>query len=253
MPGVILDFFPEGPLLGEIQRLHAARRKQVIKIAAADKYDRHRRSPHQGHGEKPKGDDRRDLVTRRIGVGRGINAQWNGDQVDDENRPDIQFDRHRKPFGDLIPNRLAVLEGIAEFEREEILQPDEVLNVQRFVEAILGAPLGYRLVDGAALFKGNTGAAGRAESSRCAQLGGIAGRQAHDQKADQGNADERRDHQQQTLRQVTYHERWNYWTVATLKYFCRAAGTHQSMGRRPSGKTSTPSKRRCTAEARLPT
>ena len=125
--------------------------------------------------------------------------------------------------------------------------------MQRFVEAILRAPLGHRLVDGAALFKRYTGAAGRAESSRRAQFGGIAGRQAHDQKADQGNADERRDHQQQTLRQVACHDRSNYWALATLVYLCRPRGTHQSMGRRPSGKTSTPSKRRCNAEARLPT
>ncbi len=163
MPGVILEFFPPAATVGEIQRLQAARRKQIIKIAAADKHDRHGRRPHQRHGEKHESDHRRDLVTERIGVGRRINTQWNRDQIDDE--------KIDQTFNLIVTgSRSAILSQTGWLSLNEspnssvkiFCKPDEILNVQRFVEAVLRTPLGHRLVDGAALFKGNAGAAGRA-------------------------------------------------------------------------------------------
>ena len=68
-----------------------------------------------------------------------------------------------------------------------------------------------------------------------AQFCGISGRKAHDKKSDEGNADKCRYHQQQALYEIAGH-----CAAMLFAYFCCAAGTHQSMGLSPSGKTSTP-------------
>ena len=106
----------------------------------------------------------------------GIDPQRDGDQIDHEDRPKIQFDRHRQPFDDLSPDRLIVLERFAKAERQEVLHPYRVLHMERFIETVLCAPLGHRLVHGATLFNGDTAARRCAETARCTQLGGITGR-----------------------------------------------------------------------------
>ena len=73
------------------------------------------------------------------------------------------------------------------------------------IETVLGAPLGQRFVDGTPFYEGYSRAARRSETTSRPQLSGVARREPHDQKPDQGDPDKSRDHQQQPLQCVRCH------------------------------------------------
>ena len=136
-----------------------------------------------------------------------IDAQRYGDDVDEQNREEFQFERDRQALRYFFPHRPPVLEGVAEIEPREVFEPDKVLDVKRLVEAVERTPLGQRLIDRAALVDRNARAAGGLQPSSGHQLGRIAGREVHDEKADQGDAEESRDQKQEALQKIGEHRR----------------------------------------------
>ena len=94
--------------------------------------------PEGGDGEPGEDGHRGDPVEEGPLAHRRVDAHGNGHQEDEPHRQDVDRQRDRDPFLDLLRHRPPVRgEAVAEIERRHPAEPPPVLDVERLVEAVI--------------------------------------------------------------------------------------------------------------------
>ena len=150
----------------------------------------------------------------RLSIARAMpdgleDAERDADAVGEERRHEAVVDRDRQPVGDDLRHRLVVAERHAEIEPERIEEPGSVGDEERPVEAVELAEPGELLfgnvqlnTGGRAAAPGHLSAAARARESHAKLIDLSTWDELAKQEGGEGDADERRDHQQQPANHV---------------------------------------------------
>ncbi len=163
------------------------------------RHDHEHAEPERGDGQPRDGHHPHDVIHPGVAIDRRDGAERNGDGNGDEPGHDGDLDRDRHTDGDFLRHRLARPKRLAEIERRQPRHVFEELLVERLVET-------------EALAFGLDGLVGDRGAIR-AQLHDhhVARHHADQEEHGDGDADQRRDRQEQAAQDVPDHGRVRGW------------------------------------------
>src|SRR5438067_536398 len=95
-----------------------------------------------GHGQPEDGGAACEVVAERVLADRRKNADGQRDDHGEDDARGAELERHREPARQLLPHGPARPQRFAEVTADDVAEPFDVLDVERAVEAELGAQLG---------------------------------------------------------------------------------------------------------------
>ena len=107
----------------------------------AGQHDHERRQPEPGNGQPEDGGAPRGVVLQRVLAHRRDDAHRHRDQDGEEDGEDAERQRHRQPPPELLHDRAACPQRLAEVAADHPARPLDVLHVERTVQAELRAQL----------------------------------------------------------------------------------------------------------------